>query len=195
MARRSDHTRDELTQLALDAARAIVIEDGIAALSGRKVTKRMGYTIGTLYQLFDGMDDLVERMNAGTLALLYEHCRPGAEHADVARKLRAFGMLFTEFVKDHPNEWDAVMSYRYGEDHSRSDEYNREILRLFGLMETATAQFYDDGDQEEHSADMAILWASLTGVLGVANSERRLGDMSLEQMLDRLIRMYLKSRT
>ena len=194
MARRSDHTRAELTQLALESARAIVIEDGILALSGRKITARIGYTVGTLYQLFDGMDDLVERMNAQTLAALYVHCSKGVEHDEVAAQLKALGILFIEFAKARPNEWDAIMSYRFKENHTTSEEYHREILRLFGLMESATQQFYGKDDQEEHSADMALLWASLTGIWGVANSERQVGG-SIEQMIERLIRMYLDARS
>lgn len=194
MARRSDHTRAELTQLALESARAIVIKDGISDLSVRKVTARMGYTSGTLYQLFDGMDDLVERLNAATLAELYEFCSKGAEQDDVAAQLKALAILFIEFAKAHPNEWDAIMSYRYKDGHTTSEEYHREILRLFGLMETATQQYYGDDDQDEQAADMALLWASLTGIWGVANSERQVGG-TIEQMIDRLIRMYLSARS
>lgn len=194
MARRSDHTAAEITRLALDSARSIVKADGITAVSARKVTKRMGYTIGTLYQHFDDMDDLVERMNAETLAALYEHCHEGAALGDTAAQLKAFGILFIEFVKAHPNEWDAIMSYRFKDDHTTSDEYSYEIQRLFGLMETATQQFYDKDEHEAHSADMALLWASLTGIWSVANSERQVGG-SLEQMIERLIGMYLDARS
>lgn len=193
MARRSDHTRAELTQLALTSAREIVKSDGITGLSGRKITKRMGYTIGTLYQVFEDMDDLVERLNADTLRLLYKHCQTGAGQGGVAEQLKALGILFGEFVKAHPNEWDAIMSYRYKDDHTTSDFYHYEILRLFGLMESATRQLYGKDDQAEHAADMAMLWASLTGILGVALSEREVGG-SLEEMLERLIDMYLKAR-
>ncbi|MDA9865258.1 WHG domain-containing protein [bacterium] len=194
MARRSDHTRAELKQLATESARAIVVKDGVSALSVRKVTARMGYTVGTLYQLFDGMDDLVEHMNAMTLAALYDHCSTGIEQGDVAAQLKALGILFIEFAKAHPHEWDAIMSYRFKDDHTMSEEYHVEILRLFGLMKSATGQFYGKGEQDEHSDDMALLWASLTGIWGVANSERQVGS-SLEQMIERLIRMYLDARS
>ena len=194
MARRSDHTRPELTQLALDTARAIVSRDGISALSSRKVATKIGYTVGTLYQIFDDMDDLVERLNAQTLAELYKHCRAGEQHDDIADKLQSFGLLFMEFVRENANAWDAVMSYRYKDDHTTSDFYHHEILKLFGLMEGATQEFYGPEQKDEHAADMAMLWASLTGILGVANSERNVGG-PLEEMLSRLIKMYLASRS
>ncbi|MDJ1017582.1 MAG: TetR/AcrR family transcriptional regulator [Paracoccaceae bacterium] len=181
--------------MALESARAIVVKDGIFRLSGRKVTSRMGYTIGTLYQLFDSMDDLVERMNAETLSDLYDFCLEGAERDQVSEKLRAFGLLFTEFVNERPNEWDAVMTYQYRDGHKASEAYNTEIFRLFGLMKDATRHLYAEDDNARHSADMAVLWASLTGILGVARSERQVGGLSLDQMLDQLIRLYLDARS
>ena len=180
--------------MALDAARAIVVEKGISALSGRKVTARMGYSIGTLYQIFDGMDDLVERMNARTLAALYDQCAPSAEIETVADRLRAFGFSFVDFVNSHSNEWDAVMSYGYGRDHEFTDLYDREIRKLFGLMLEATKHLYHEDEKVDHTADMAVLWSSLTGILSVAASERQVGGLTLRQMLDRLIQMYLNAR-
>ena len=194
MARRSDHTRDELTEMALESARAIVIEQGIAGLSGRKVTGRMGYTIGTLYQIFSGMDDLVETMNARTLEMLYEKCRPNLELEAVADQLRAFGLSFIEFVKEHPREWHAVMSYRYGEEHTFKPEYDEQVRALFGLMRKSTGHLYGEDEAKEHATDMGVLWASLTGIFSVAASERHVGGLTLEQMIDRLIGIYLQSR-
>ena len=194
MARRSDHTREELTEMALESARAIVVENGVSALSGRKITARMGYTVGTLYQLFDNMDELVCTMNARTLRALYKRCLENSATGSVADRLRAFGMTFVTFVENHSNEWEAVMSYRYGERHVFTEEYEAQIRELFGLMREATGQFYSETEIDEHSADMAVLWASLTGILSVAVSERQVGGLTLEQMLDRLIQMYLSGR-
>lgn len=180
--------------MALEAARQIVRKDGIQALSGRKVTARIGYTIGTLYQLFDDMDHLVERMNAETLAHLFEHCRAEIDADTVSGQLKTLAFRFIEFVKTHPNEWDAVMSYRYKDGHVSSDFYVDEIQRLFGLMANATAQFYPEGAAEDQAADMALLWSSLTGIWGIAASERTVGG-SMEQMIDRLVEMYVSARS
>ena len=195
MARRSDHTREELIEMALESARAIVVKNGVSALSGRKVTARMGYTVGTLYQLFENMDELVCTMNARTLRALYERCTESSQTGTVADRLRAFGMTFVTFVENHSNEWEAVMSYRYGERHVFTEEYEARIRELFDLMREATGQFYSEAERADHSADMAVLWASLTGILGVAVSERKVGGLTLEQMLDRLIQMYLSGRS
>ena len=63
--------------MALDAARAIVSETGLEGLTTRKVAKRIGYTVGTLYQLFNDADDLIEQMNTRTLAGLLRRLQDG----------------------------------------------------------------------------------------------------------------------
>lgn len=194
MARRSDHSRKELTKLALESARQIVAEEGIDGLSGRKVTRKIGYTIGTLYQLFEDMDDLVERMNVQTLQRLYAHCQIDQSLDEVDEQLKELGQRFIEYVTMHPNEWYAVMSYRYKDNHTVSDAYNGAIQKLFGLMERVTLPLYADDERQEQSLDMALLWTSLTGLLGIAASERKLAGGSIEEMTERLIKMYLASR-
>ncbi len=193
MARRSDHTRPQLTELALDAARKIVVDEGIAGLSARKVATKIGYTVGTLYQIFDDMDDLVERLNAATLAALHDHCAAGVKQGGVEDQLKALGVLFDGYARAHAAEWDAVMSYRFKDGHETADFYHTQILKLFSLMEAATRELYGPDEKEEHAADLAMLWASLTGILAVANSERKVGG-SLDQMLGRLVSMYVKAR-
>ena len=44
MARRSDHTREQLHRMALAAARAIVTKEGLRGLSTRRIAKKLGYS-------------------------------------------------------------------------------------------------------------------------------------------------------
>lgn len=68
MARRPDHSRDELYALAMNAARGIVERDGIRGLTARNIATAIGYSPGTLYNLFDNLDDLALQINGATLA-------------------------------------------------------------------------------------------------------------------------------
>ena len=55
MPRRSEHSREQLRALALDAVLAIAERDGPQAVSARKVAQEIGYAPGMLYYLFEGM--------------------------------------------------------------------------------------------------------------------------------------------
>ena len=74
MARRSDHSREQLRRLALDSARQITAEEGLRGLKARRVAREIGYTIGTIYNVFEDLDDLIVQMNAETLGALYAAC-------------------------------------------------------------------------------------------------------------------------
>ena len=67
MGRRSDHSRDEIREMAIAAAAEIVEKEGFQSLTARKVAGRIGYTVGTLYHVFRNFDDLVMHLNAQTI--------------------------------------------------------------------------------------------------------------------------------
>jgi AcrR family transcriptional regulator len=66
MGRRSDHSRDELRALILDAGTALIAEKGFGAFSAREVAKRIGYTIGTIHNVFGNVDGLLTAINTAT---------------------------------------------------------------------------------------------------------------------------------
>ena len=70
MARRAEHSRDDLTERAAAAVADIVGEGGYGALTMRNVARRIGYSVGTLYNLFDNLDDMVLGVNGRTLDAL-----------------------------------------------------------------------------------------------------------------------------
>lgn len=67
MARRSDHTRDELRTLILEAAWSIIGQENAEGLTARRVASEIGYAPGTVYNLFESMDDLILNINLRTL--------------------------------------------------------------------------------------------------------------------------------
>ena len=71
MARRYDHSREEIRTMALEAAEKIVVEQGHKGLTARKVMRDIGYAVGTLYLIFENLDDLILHLNVRTLDRLY----------------------------------------------------------------------------------------------------------------------------
>ena len=67
MARRNDHSREQIQQMAIAAAISILNEEGLANLSTRKVASEIGYTVGTLYLVFRNLNELLLHVNAATL--------------------------------------------------------------------------------------------------------------------------------
>src|SRR5262245_26890451 len=110
MARRADHTREELHDMALTAAEKITEKHGLSGLTARRVAKRIGYSTGTLYNLFDSFDDLVISMNGRTLDALYEFVLIEDAGADVETTLKTYAYRYIRFTTERSNLWSVVFA-------------------------------------------------------------------------------------
>ncbi len=78
MGRRSDHSREQLEELILAEGHALMAETGYARFSAREVAKRVGYSIGTIYNVFGSLDALLLAINSRTFVLWAEWLRERA---------------------------------------------------------------------------------------------------------------------
>ncbi len=164
MGRRSDHSREELCELALDAARRIVDEDGLSALTARKVAGAMGYAPGTLYNLFGNLDDLIVHLNARTLDDLCHRLslNPGAGSPEevLSRMLNAY----LEFLTDHSSLWHLLFEHKLPDDKELPDWYARKVDKVLGLVENALSPLFAEDRQNQKRDAACVLWASLHGI-------------------------------
>src|SRR6266852_5031793 len=70
MGRRSTHTPQQLRELILDAAQEIIQVQGLAGLSAREIARRIEYSPGTIYNMFENLDDVVLHVEARVLDAL-----------------------------------------------------------------------------------------------------------------------------
>lgn len=185
MARRSDHSRDELYDLALAAARTIVTEQGFAALTARRVAQAMGYTPGTLYNLFANRDDLVLHVNAGTLELLRAALAEHHMTGDPATDLEALLTIYEIFLAGHANLWRMLFQHHLPDGQPLPDGYRDRLNGLLGIIETALAPCFPPGREAERRDTARVLWAGLHGIRSLADdakldllSDRPAGDLS-----------------
>ena len=191
MARRSDHTRDELHDLALDAARKITEKDGLRGLKARQIVRDIGYTIGTLYNLFDDLDDLILQMNCETLDALYEVCSSAPLNKDPEQNLRALASRYLQFTRAHPNLWNAIFEYKLPGDREMPAWYSDRVVRLLLLEEKALAPLFPKGQETQCQHHAQVLWTSLFGMASVESANRLPEGESAESLVESLIEIYV----
>ncbi|MCE7796911.1 TetR/AcrR family transcriptional regulator [Sphingobium sufflavum] len=112
MGRRSDHSRAEQEAMILDAGGQLMAQGGYARFSAREVAKRIGYSVGTVVNLFNGVDGLVVAINSATFrqwtGFLESHLH-GADGPD--RIVRLVDGYFG-FARDNLNRWAAIYEHR-----------------------------------------------------------------------------------
>jgi AcrR family transcriptional regulator len=134
MARRSDHTRPELEALILVEGHRLLEEVGFARFSAREVAKRVGYTIGTIYNLFDSLDQLVVALNARTFALWTASLRAGLEQAG-ADRIAALVTGYFAFARRYPRLWMAIYDHRVADGATLPPDYLQQRMQLIGVVE------------------------------------------------------------
>jgi AcrR family transcriptional regulator len=198
MARRSDHSRDELREMALSAAEQIVVEQGYDGLSARKVAAAIGYTVGTLYLVFENLDDLILQVNARTLDRLHTQMSESQGNSGDARDyLLHLGQAYIRFADDDPHRWEMVFKHRLSENRVLPAWYQDKITRMFALVEKGLEPLAKQRPQQEITQAAAALWGGVHGIciLALTNKLGIAGVDSVQELTQSLISNYLEGFT
>ena len=198
MARRSDHSRVELREMALAAAEQIVVEQGHEGLSARKVASAIGYTVGTLYLVFENLDDLILHINARTLDRLHARMIASQSQCDDARDcLLQLGQVYIRFASDDPHRFALVFAHRNVDDRGIPAWYQEKITRMFALVEEALEPLAKQHTRDAITQASRALWGGVHGIciLALADNPGIAGADSVQDLTQSLISNYLKGFT
>lgn len=207
MARRSDHSREEIREMALDAAQRLLDEQGSGALSTRKVASEIGYSAGSLYLVFRNLDDLCWQLNARTMAQLLERLtvgQPAAEpRGDTQGQggtsprdtLHRFALAYLEFARRWPNRWSLMFEHKTTEGLEIPDWLESAITRLFALVEEQLWRLQPQAPQESVQLASRTLWSAVHGITVLQLRDKLFlpGADGAGLMLAELLNRYLDS--
>ena len=195
MARRSDHSREEIREMALSAAEQIVVEQGYKGLSARKIAAAIGYTVGTLYLVFQNLDDLILHINARTLDRLHARMTHSQTNSGDARDyLLQLGQVYIRFANDDPHRWALVFEHRFSEDQAVPAWYQEKITRMFALVEEGLEPLAKQRPQQEITQAARALWGGVHGIciLALTDNLGAAGVDSVQELAQSLISNYLE---
>lgn len=164
MGRRSDHSRQELEALIVEEGARRLAESGLARFSAREVAKRIGYSVGTLYNVFGSYDGLMLAINARTLRLWTAHLRARLAQAGEDRLAALVGGYF-EFAQAQPHLWVAIYEHRMAGGGPAPDWYQAQAAELMAVVSGEIAAALRAGGAEVASQDVASLARSLVATV------------------------------
>lgn len=133
MGRRSDHSRSELEALFIEEGWRQLAEVGLARFSARDVAKRVGYSIGTLYNLFGSYDGLMLAINARTLKLWTAHLKAQLTLAGEDR-IACLVKAYFEFSEQNPRAWIAIYEHHMADWGAAPDWYQEAASELMAIV-------------------------------------------------------------
>src|ERR1700722_7364930 len=105
MARRADHTREELRELSFVAGLELIKKEGFSSFSARKLASRIGYTVGTLYNVFGSYDDMMLHINARTLDEWFAAMQAALEKSRKGDPLHVLAKAYIDYSRTHYRQW------------------------------------------------------------------------------------------
>ncbi len=198
MARRSDHSRDELQSMAIEATRAIISREGIEGVSARKVAHKIGYTVGTLYQAFDNINELILHANAFSLSELLRTLNQAYQkYSQPEQRLAAMAITYLQYAQNHRNHWAAIFLYSIPKDFPLPDWYQARVDALFALVENALRPLAPHSSSQQIKTASSVLWSSVHGICILHIDDKLFSNKnnSPKELINSLIHHYLQSWT
>lgn len=116
MARRNKHSLVEIKEMVFNAAETIILDEGYAALTIRKIAMEMGYTVGSVYMFFASRAELVLHLNARTLEDICTQLKPFTVTGDSAAWLKAY----LTYIHSNNQRWRMIFAHTHDDDMESS---------------------------------------------------------------------------
>jgi AcrR family transcriptional regulator len=159
MARRNEHSLEEIREMVLDAAETIIVNEGFAALTVRKIAMEIGYTVASIYMVFANMADLTMHIKANTVDELNEQlqqvpdCGPEQFIAELARR-------YLIFAGRNFNRWQIA----FAQNAETPEWYRLKIQLLFGPLEPQLAKLAPNCPEQQRKMAAQALWSGIHGI-------------------------------
>jgi AcrR family transcriptional regulator len=171
--------RDEMRTKMLGIAKRVVADEGLGALQARRVADEAGCAVGTIYNVFKNLDNLIVETNSATLsdlgASLVAVAQRGANAKGpdaVADRLQALGLAYLDFAIEQNRSWRAVFDHHMAPGNPVPDWYRQKQAQLFALVEQVLGEVIVDAHDRSRaaralfSAVHGVVMLSLAGTLG-----------------------------
>lgn len=195
MARRSDHSRDEIATLAIESANRQIAENGLEEVSIRKIAGDIGYSPGTLYNVFEDFYEIILHVAERVLSEMIDAAEQQLEGKQGRDGLFELSEFYVRFTQANYFRWRLVTEYQLPKGKSLSPGYVSKMNHVLSFIERAISCYFEPGQATEQRKIAVTLWASLHGVCSVssnslaripARARRELAQLLVERFCDGL---------
>ena len=188
--RRRRELREDARRSILEAAEALLVEDGYECFSMRRLAHRCGYTAPTLYHYFGDKRRLIDAVLEDGFRRILDRLRQVRRSADPAESIREQLDAFVRFSLENPAHYRLLSLPRPAEaPPPPSEQAAREQL------ESPLAALLREGRLRAASVEQAVqcLWVVLHGVISLRTTRpdaqwtERLESFALDTLLRGLI--------
>lgn len=192
MGRRSSHTAEELRELILEAATGLIEDNGLSGFSARAIARRIGYSPGTLYNVFSDLDDLILTIEERLLDRLAQRLSNVAVIDDPVQHLCDLAAAYLAFTQERPRLWNLLFEHYMPDGWVVPSQFQNKLEALLLEVERALIPLAGAHDKIRLNRSARVLWAAVHGITSLASAQK-LSNVTPEnasQLVDDLVRNY-----
>lgn len=195
MARRNDHTREELVALTLETVKEFLKDNSYHELSLRKIATMIGYVPSTLVNVFGNYNLLLLHAVAQTLdELAYEAKSVMSKSADNSTALYELAYCYHDFAQKHPYRWQLIFEHKMNGDDLPEWQSDR-IDTMTGMLEHLLQALAPKRQPTEIVQASRVLWAGVHGITLLSVDDKFFAAEPIDgkQLIENLLSNYLKN--
>ncbi len=195
MARRNDHTREELIALTLETVKTFLAEHSYHELSLRKLASMIGYVPSTLVNVFGNYNLLLLHAVAQTVDELAEEAKVAtAGQTDPQEALFQLAYCYHDFAQRHPYRWQLVFEHNMNGDQL-PDWQAKRIDSMTGMLEHLLKIIAPQKSESDVLQASRVLWSGVHGITLLSVDDKFFSDEPVDgkELIHNLISNYLQS--
>ena len=162
--RRREQSRADARRVILDATEALLVDEGYARFSIRKLVNRCGYTAPTIYHHFGDKRGLIDALLEERFRVVHELMAAIPRGPDAALHLREMARAFLRFALENPDHYRLLTMPR---PETQPAVPSAEAAR--GLVKQALEELAREGTLATPDTEAAfqVTWAVLHGMISL----------------------------
>ncbi|MBV8089181.1 MAG: TetR/AcrR family transcriptional regulator [Alphaproteobacteria bacterium] len=162
----------------IDAAERTVAERGLDSVKARDLAADAGCAIGTIYNVFEHLDDLVLCVGSRTLAMLESTLKaarstqPYSSPEEAMADLVRLALAYLEFAAKNRVRWRALFEHRLSEAHALPTWYVQQQQLLFAEVEGPLAMLLPGLNDDRRRVVARTLFSAVHGVVALGLEEK-----------------------
>ncbi len=192
MARRKEHTHDEIKAMAINVVLQHLQVESLNSLSLRKVAAAIGYVPSTLVNIFGSYQGLLLAVAEQTLGELYHRLKSQVEGPEL-NVLQAMAIGYQAFAFEQPRAFQLIFELKATHEQGMSEQHSHLIEQVFALVESRIAHLLPALTDEQRLLVSRSLWGGVHGIVCLALDDKLFApDIDIAYMIRHHLLVQLK---
>jgi AcrR family transcriptional regulator len=191
VARRKEHTHEQIRHMAISAVVEHLKCDSVDSLSLRKVATAIGYAPSTLINIFGSYQYLLLAVSEQTLQQLASQLQlihPMAPKQSIER----MALVYNQFALENRRCFRLVFELTMTDEQPLPDAHLKLIKSLFSEVESQLHCYFPSASEQEIEMMSRVLWGGIHGLTCLSLDEKLFEAQScVEDMLISHVHSYI----